>query len=40
MKLMMATLDPLGLPIASEIVAGNSADDPLYEPAIAQVRKT
>lgn len=40
MKLMMATLDPLGLPIASEIVAGNSADDPLYEPAIAEVRKT
>jgi transposase len=40
MKLMIATLDPLGLPIASEIVAGNSADDPLYEPAIAQVRKT
>lgn len=40
MKLMMATLDPLGLPIASEIVAGNCADDPLYEPAIAQVRKT
>lgn len=40
LKLMMATLDPLGLPIASEIIAGNSADDPLYEPAIAQVRKT
>jgi transposase len=39
-KLMMATLDPLGFPIASEIVAGNCADDPLYEPAIAQVRKT
>jgi transposase len=39
MKLMMATLDSLGVPIASEIVAGNSADDPLYQPAIAQVRK-
>jgi transposase len=39
LKLMMATLDPLGL-IASEIIAGNCADDPLYEPAIAQVRKT
>jgi transposase len=40
LKLMMATLDPLGLPIASEIVAGNCADDPLYEPAVEQVRKT
>jgi len=40
LKLMLATLDPLGLPIASEIVAGNCADDPLYEPAVHQVRKT
>lgn len=39
-KLMVATLDPLGLPIASEIVAGNRADDPLYEPAIQRVRET
>jgi len=40
LKLMLATLDPLGLPIASEIVAGNCADDPLYEPAVHQVRAT
>jgi transposase len=40
LKLMLATLDPLGLPIASEIVAGNCADDPLYEPAVHQVRET
>jgi transposase len=40
LKLMLATLDPLGLPIASEIVAGNCADDPLYEPAVLQVRET
>lgn len=40
LKLMLASLDPLGLPIASEIVAGNSADDPLYRPAVHQVRQT
>jgi transposase len=40
LKLMLATLDPLGLPIASEIVPGNEADDPLYEPAVHQVRQT
>jgi transposase len=40
LKIMMATLDPLGLPIASEIVSGNSADDPLYKPAIERVRET
>lgn len=40
LKLMLATLDPLGLPIASEIVPGNAADDPLYEPAVHQVRQT
>ena len=31
-KLMMGTLDPLGLPLASEIVSGEKADDPLYVP--------
>jgi transposase len=40
LKLMLATLDPLGLPIASEIVPGNAADDPLYKPAVDQVRQT
>ena len=38
-KLMMATLDPLGLPLASQVVAGNTADDPLYVPAVDQVLK-
>jgi len=37
-KIMLASLDPLGLPLATQIVAGNQADDPLYEPAIKQVR--
>ena len=39
-KVMMASLDPFALPFATLIVAGNSADDPLYLPAIAQVRKS
>ena len=39
-KAMLATLDPLGLPLASAVVDGSRADDPLYEPAIAQVRAT
>ena len=37
---MLASLDPLGMPLASQVVAGNEADDPLYEPAIKQVRTT
>lgn len=38
LKVALATLDPLGLPVATEVVAGNRADDPLYLPAIARVR--
>jgi transposase len=33
-KAMMATLDPLGLPLALEVVSGEQADDPLYIPTI------
>ncbi len=40
LKVMLATLDPLGLPIATEIISGQKADDPLYIPAIQQVRQT
>ena len=36
-KVMMASLDPLGLPLATQVVAGNSADDPLYIPAVDRV---
>ena len=32
-KLMLATLDPLGLPICCQPVAGNRSDNPLYIPA-------
>jgi len=37
-KVMLATLDPLGLPIATDVLSGERADDPLYLPAIARVR--
>ena len=36
-KLMVAALDPLGLPIVSQVVAGNIADDELYIPAVDRV---
>jgi transposase len=36
-KVMMATLDPLGLPLALEVVSGEQADDPLYVPTIDRV---
>ena len=36
-KVMVAALDPLGMPVVTEVVAGNEADDPLYVPAIARV---
>lgn len=39
-KIMMATLDPLALPVATEVISGEKADDPLYIPAIKRVRET
>jgi transposase len=36
-KAMMATLDPLGLPLALDVVSGEQADDPLYIPIIDRV---
>ncbi len=38
-KVMLAALDPSGLPLATLVVPGNTSDDPLYEPAIAQARQ-
>jgi transposase len=38
-KLMLSTLDPLGLPLVSQVVAGSRADDGLYVPAVTQVRE-
>ena len=37
-KVMLATLDPLGLPLATDVLSGQRADDPLYLPSIARVR--
>jgi transposase len=36
---MLAALDPLGMPLATLVVPGDAADDPLYEPAIQQARR-
>ena len=36
-KAMMATLDPLGLPLALDVVSGEQAEDPLYVPIIDRV---
>src|SRR6266516_6009712 len=37
-KVMVSSLDPLGLPVATDVVPGQRADDPLYVPAITRVR--
>ncbi len=37
-KIAAAILDPLGLPLATAVVPGHAADDPLYIPAIQAVR--
>jgi transposase len=39
-KLMMATLDPLGMVVTSDVVSGQQADDPLYMPVIERVVAT
>jgi transposase len=39
LKLMLATLDPLGLPLATLVVPGDRADDPLYRPAFLRARQ-
>lgn len=38
-KLMLASLDPLGLPLVVDIVAGNVADDPLYGPSYQRAKE-
>jgi transposase len=40
LKIALSTLDPLGLPMTIAAVAGNTADDPLYLPDIAKVRRS
>jgi transposase len=36
-KVMQAALDPLGLPVATDVVSGEQADDGLYIPVIARL---
>ena len=36
-KLMIGTLDPLGLPVATDVVSGQKADDGLYSPLIDRI---
>ena len=38
LKVMLATLDPLGAPLVTQVVAGNRGDDGLYVPAINEAR--
>lgn len=38
-KVLLASLDPLALPLVTDVVAGQRADDPLYGPAIQRVRR-
>lgn len=38
-KMMLASLDPLGLTLVVDIVAGDRADDPLYVPCYRRVKK-
>jgi transposase len=40
LKIAAAVLDPLGMPLATAVVPGNCADDPLYVPAIQSVQQS
>lgn len=37
-KIKLTTLDPLGLPVVTQVVPGHSSDDPLYVPALRQAQ--
>src|SRR4051794_39805891 len=39
-KIAAAVLDPLGMPLATAVVPGDTSDDPLYIPAVAAVRRS
>jgi len=39
-KVMQAVLDPLGMPLATDVVSGERADDPLYVPCIERVQES
>jgi transposase len=40
LKVMLSALEPLGLPLARQVVAGKAADDRFYIPAIKQVSQS
>jgi transposase len=40
LKIAAAVLDPLGMPLATAVVPGNSTDDPLYIPTIRAVQQS
>jgi len=37
LKIMMGSLDPLGMPLATDVVSGNRSDDGLYAPIISRM---
>ena len=39
-KVMQSVLDPLGMPLATDVVSGERADDPLYVPCIKRVQQS
>ena len=39
-KVMTGALDPLGMPLATDVVSGEKADDPLYIPVIERVHNS
>jgi transposase len=39
-KIAVAALDPLGMPVTTVVVPGNTADDPLYVPEIKKVQRS
>src|SRR3954471_20574220 len=40
LKIAAGVLDPLGMPLATAVVPGNTSDDPLYVPVIQAVRQS
>src|SRR5579875_529258 len=40
LKVMLSALDPLGLPVATQVVSGERADDQLYLPTIREVSQS
>lgn len=39
-RVMLGSLDPLGMPLAVDVVAGNQAEDPLYVPNYRRIKHT